>query len=100
MRLSSLFCATALLLVAHLQAGTPVVHTGEAVAFLGDSITQQGAESPCGYVRLVGSGLAANGIEVKIIPAGISGHKSNQMRDRLEADVLTEQLRAAIPAAK
>jgi lysophospholipase L1-like esterase len=67
------------------------VKSGEAIAFMGDSITQQGNDSPGGYVRLVGSGLAANGINVKLIPAGISGHKSNQMRERLEKDALSKK---------
>lgn len=91
MRFSSLLGAVALLAATHLQAATPLVRSGETVAFLGDSITQQGAESPGGYVCLVGSGLAANGIVIKTIPAGISGNKSNQMSARLEADVLAKK---------
>jgi lysophospholipase L1-like esterase len=74
-----------------LSAGEILVKTGESIAFLGDSITQQGAGSPGGYVRLVASGLAAQGIEVTVIPAGISGHKSNQMLARLEKDVLSKK---------
>ena len=58
-----------------------------SIAFLGDSITQQGAGS-LGYVTLVLKGLEANGIQVKGIKAGISGHKSNNMLARLERDVL------------
>ena len=58
-----------------------------SIAFLGDSITQQGA-GPLGYVTLVLKGLEANGIQVKGIKAGISGHKSNNMLARLERDVL------------
>lgn len=84
--------AAAVLLTASLtHAASPLINNGETLAFLGDSITQQGADSQGGYVRLVGSGLAANGIEVKIIPAGISGHKSNQMSARLESDVLAKK---------
>jgi lysophospholipase L1-like esterase len=63
------------------------VKNGDAIAFLGDSITAQGA-GPRGYVTLVAEGLKANGIEVKVIPAGISGHKSNQMLARVDKDVL------------
>src|SRR5690606_9289238 len=59
--------------------------------FLGNSITQQGAGAPTGYVRLVESGLKANGIDVKVIGAGISGHKSNQMLERLQKDVLDKK---------
>ncbi|MGE9297288.1 MAG: SGNH/GDSL hydrolase family protein [Puniceicoccales bacterium] len=64
------------------------VKSGETIAFLGDSITEQGARSSSGYVNLVEAGLKANGIEVTVIPAGRSGHKSNQMLERLERSVL------------
>ncbi|MDQ3813731.1 MAG: SGNH/GDSL hydrolase family protein, partial [Armatimonadota bacterium] len=64
---------------------------GEKIAFLGDSITQQGAGSPSGYVRLVISGLEANGVKAQAIPAGISGHKSNQMLERLDRDVIEKK---------
>lgn len=73
-----------------LHAEIPV-KSGDKVAFLGDSITQQGNGGPGGYVQLVGSGLAANGVKIEIIGAGISGHKSNQMLDRLERDVLSKK---------
>ena len=69
----------------------PLVRPGETIAFMGDSITQQGAGNSTGYVNLVESGLQANGIDVKVIGAGISGHKSNQMRDRLQSDVLDKK---------
>ena len=74
-----------------LNAGEILVKTGESIAFLGDSITQQGAGSPGGYVRLVASGLASQGIEVTVVPAGISGHKSDQMLARLNNDVLSKK---------
>ncbi len=67
------------------------VKSGEKVAFLGDSITQQGQGSAGGYVQLVSSGLAANGVKIEIIGAGISGHKSNDMLARLEKDVLSKK---------
>ena len=66
------------------------IKDGQTIAFLGDSITQAGA-GPQGYVRLVISGLTANGVKTTAIPAGISGHKSNQMLERLERDVLSEK---------
>lgn len=69
----------------------PLVQPGQKVAFLGDSITQQGAGSPSGYVRLVEKGLKANGIDITVIGAGISGHKSNQMLERLQGDVLAKK---------
>ena len=80
-----LFSATSLL-----NAEIPV-KAGDKIAFLGDSITQQGNGGPGGYVQLVGSGLAANGVKVEIIGAGISGHKSNQMLERLDRDVLSKK---------
>lgn len=82
--------------VAALMMGSLVVaqekslKDGEKIAFLGDSITQAGAK-PGGYVSLVISGLEANGIKATMIPAGISGHKSNQMLARLEKDVLSKK---------
>lgn len=68
-------------------AGGLPIKSGEKVAFMGDSITQAGAH-PGGYVRLVISGLEAVGIEATAIPAGISGHKSDQMLGRLRRDAL------------
>ena len=83
--------AAAALLFASLVHAAPLVNKGESVVFMGDSITQFGAQSSGGYVRLVESGLAANGIDIKIIPAGISGNKSNQMLARLDAQVLARK---------
>ncbi|MCX6904399.1 MAG: SGNH/GDSL hydrolase family protein [Verrucomicrobia bacterium] len=68
-----------------------VVKDGQKVAFLGDSITAGGWGSPGGYVRLVVAGLEANGLKVAPVPAGISGHKSNQMLERLRRDVLDKK---------
>ncbi len=78
------------MVLAAVQAGEIVVKEGEKIAFMGDSITQAGAR-PGGYVRLVISGLEANGVKATAIPAGISGHKSNQMLARLKKDVLDKK---------
>ena len=67
------------------------VQNNESIAFLGDSITQFGAALPGGYAQLVISGLKANGVTASLIPAGISGNKSNQMLERLERDVLSKK---------
>ncbi len=67
------------------------VKSGEKIAFLGDSITAGGWGSPAGYVRLVIAGLEANGIKAEPVPAGISGHKSDQMLARLDKDVLSKK---------
>jgi lysophospholipase L1-like esterase len=72
-------------------AAEPVIKSGDKVAFLGDSITQGGAGHPAGYVRRVESGLLANDIKITVIPAGISGNKSNDMLQRLERDVLSKK---------
>ena len=66
------------------------VKSGEKIAFLGDSITAGGWGSPTGYVRLVMAGLAANGVQAEAVPAGIGGHKSNDMLARLERDVISK----------
>ena len=68
------------------------VKSGEKVAFLGDSITQAGWGDAQGYVKLVMAGLAANGVAAEPVPAGISGHKSNQMLARLDNDVLSKKV--------
>ncbi|MET0262873.1 MAG: GDSL-type esterase/lipase family protein, partial [Rariglobus sp.] len=90
MRYSSFFTAAAFALSVVVSHATPLVLNGQMVAFMGDSITQGGAATPGGYVRLVASGLAANGIKIEVIPAGISGHKSDQMLQRLNGHVLSK----------
>lgn len=72
-------------------AQTPAVQSGDRIAFMGDSITEGGWGSPVGYVRLVMSALESNGIKAKPIPAGISGHKSDDMLKRLRRDVLDKK---------
>jgi lysophospholipase L1-like esterase len=89
-RLSAVVIAT-FILTAMVSAQSIPVIDGQSIAFLGDSITQFGANNGCGYVRLVGVGLEANGVKIKTIPAGISGHKSNQMLARLDKDVLSKK---------
>jgi lysophospholipase L1-like esterase len=72
------------------RASEIAVTSGQKIAFLGDSITQGGVQ-PKGYVTLVMKGLEANGVQAEKIGAGISGHKSNQMLERLERDVLSKK---------
>ena len=67
------------------------VKSGEKIAFLGDSITAAGWGDATGYVKLVMAGLAANGVNAEAVPAGIGGHKSNQMLARLDHDVLSKK---------
>jgi len=92
MRIPSLLLASTLFVFSPLlNAGEILVKKGETIAFMGDSITAQGAANPTGYVRLVASGLATQGIDVTVIPAGISGNKSDQMLARLDKDVLSQK---------
>jgi lysophospholipase L1-like esterase len=72
-------------------AGAVLISEGQKLAFLGDSITQQGWDKATGYVKLVISGLAVCGITVTPVPAGISGHKSNDMLARVDNDVLSKK---------
>lgn len=71
-------------------SGAPIIKNGEKVAFMGDSITQFGNEQDGGYVNLVIDGLARAGVKAVKIPAGVSGHKSDQMLARL-AGVLAKK---------
>ena len=71
--------------------GDVAVKSGDAIAFLGDSITQQGNNGPGGYIHLVIDGLKAAGVEARPIAAGISGHKSNNMLVRVDKDVIAKQ---------
>lgn len=80
--------ALAVLLATSLQAAEePMVKHGDTIVFLGDSITNYGSASESGYVRMVVSGLKANGIAVKWFNAGIPGNKAWQMLERFERDV-------------
>jgi len=67
------------------------VKNNESIAFIGDSITALGANLPGGYVRLVISGLKANGITATPFPVGIGGQHSTEMLERLERDVLNKK---------
>ena len=81
----------AALLVPDVNHAEIAVKSGDKIAVLGDSITAGGWSSPAGYVRLVIAGLEANGIKAEAVPAGISGHKSDQMLARLDKDVLSKK---------
>ena len=90
MKLLRTTIALALTLISTSAFADILVKTGEKVAFLGDSITQGGWGNPKGYVHLVVDGLAANDVKVEPVPAGISGHKSNDMLNRLDRDVISK----------
>lgn len=68
------------------------LQSGERIAFLGDSITQQGA-GPGGYARLIDEALKDRRPELgaEVIYAGISGHKVPNLQGRLDRDVLSKK---------
>ena len=61
---------------------------GDRIAFLGDSITQHGSDSPRGWVNLVERAIRAEVSEVAFVHAGVSGNKSSQMIVRYEGDIV------------
>lgn len=65
---------------------------GETIVFLGDSITQQGV-GPTGYVTLFREAIekARPGSGIKVIGAGIGGHKVPDLEARLDKDVLSHK---------
>ena len=80
--------AASMLAIAASAAEPVMVKEGDKIAFLGDSITQFG-NRPAGYVNLVMKGLEVAGVTNAVkIPAGVYGHKSDNMRGRLQKDVL------------
>jgi len=85
--------AAAVVVLTFVQAASAeiAVQSGEKIAFLGDSITAGGWGNPVGYVRLVMAGLEANGVKAVAVPAGISGHKSDDMLARLDRDVISKK---------
>ena len=60
------------------------------IVCLGDSITQ-GGEAPGGYVWLIRRYLIALYPNIEVINAGISGHKSTDMLERFQRDVLDKK---------
>ncbi len=71
--------------------GKALVESGSKVAFLGDSITDQGWKHPAGYVKLIVRGLETARARVTPIPAGVGGNIAREMRDRLQKDVLDKK---------
>jgi lysophospholipase L1-like esterase len=66
------------------------VKNGDKIAFMGDSITANGARKD-GYITLVMEALRKEGLEVSDVPAGKSGNKSNDMLARLDQDVISKK---------
>lgn len=87
----ALACAVVLSHAVFAISGGIAVRDGDAIAFLGDSITS-GGNRPAGYVNLVMKGLEVAGVKgAKKIPAGVGGHKSNDMLARVERDCLSKK---------
>ena len=68
------------------------IKKGDRIVFLGDSITQAGAR-PNGFVSLVRNAIHERFPElgVKVIGAGISGHKVPDLEKRLDRDVISKK---------
>ncbi len=82
-----------LLLSATLLSGQELLlQDGDVVVTLGNSITELG-EGPTGYVDLMRKALSVLYPERRIyfVNAGISGHKSTDMAERFQRDVLDQQ---------
>ncbi len=86
----ALFGALLFAAIAPVSHAEIAVKSGDTIAFMGDSITAAG-NKPGGYVTLVMKALQSQGLEVKHIPAGISGNKSTNMLERLERDVISKK---------
>ncbi|MEI6196654.1 MAG: GDSL-type esterase/lipase family protein [Verrucomicrobiota bacterium] len=87
------YLTTALILLGIVDGlpGELIVTNGEKLAFLGDSITRFGSETPGGYAWLVVSGLVVNGVKVTPVFAGVGGNTSTDMLARVDKDVLAKK---------
>lgn len=79
--------SSVLFVVSSAFAGLPFVN-GDRIAFLGDSITQLGADDPRGWVNILESRVRKEVDEVAFIHAGIAGNTSADMLKRINADVI------------
>jgi len=87
-----LLCAPALCAAAS-AAELPVALRGvRTIVTLGDSITEGGGQ-PGGYVWLVQRWLSAlyPSARIRVVNAGVSGHRATDMADRFERDVLRHE---------
>ncbi len=76
----------------HVTHGQEMISKNSRIVFLGDSITQAGAQ-PDGYVAIVVREIRKKHAEknVEVIGAGISGNKVPDLQARLQRDVLDKQ---------
>jgi len=92
---ASVFLTTAILTMATLFSGVTAsaqLKNAETIVFLGDSITQQGAGEK-GYVTLFRQAIEKSRPDsgIKVIGAGIGGHKVPDLEARLDKDVLAQK---------
>ncbi|MCD4823024.1 MAG: dienelactone hydrolase family protein, partial [Phycisphaerae bacterium] len=73
-----------------LTGPTSPLRKNERIVFLGDSITLDGA-GESGFITLIKDAIRTykSNLGVKIIPAGISGHKVTDLHKRFVKDVIT-----------
>lgn len=95
MRLSRILFSMAIALSASVlstSTSSAQLKDGETIVFLGDSITQQGAGEK-GYVTLFRKAIETHRPDsgIKVIGAGIGGHKVPNLEERLDRDVLTHK---------
>ena len=79
---------------AHAADAPPVpLMKGDRIVFLGDSITEQGAKQPKGYVNLISDALKEKhkDLGIEVIGAGVSGNKVPDIQARMERDVLSKK---------
>lgn len=90
LNIRALMTMTALMVMSASASGQ--LKDGETIVFLGDSITQQGA-GETGYVTLFRKAIETSRPDggIKVIGAGISGHKVPDLEARLDKDVLAHK---------
>src|SRR5437868_1375461 len=66
---------------------------GDRIVFLGDSITEAGADHPTGYVNLIKAAMQEKhkDLGIEVIGAGVSGNKVPDIQGRLDKDVLAKK---------
>jgi len=79
------------ILFASCSGGSETASRSERIAFLGDSITEQGAQ-PGGYVAIVKDSLTkSSGGATQVIEAGISGNRVPDLLARVDRDVIAKK---------
>ena len=67
------------------------IATHDRVVFLGDSLTEYGCSKRDGWVRQVVARLAAHGVKVRPVCAGVSGNRSIDLLARFQPDVVARR---------